>query len=238
MVTNYQPLVNAGNKNFLRLQLSANNIANSNSVGFKAERIYFYQEKPPAGALRSEPVYNSILKIDFSPGNITSTGNPLDLALDGKGYFSLKDGEGVSYTRKGNFTLDKAGRLVSMSGLPVLGEGGEIIVPSGKIQFKDGGELYVDGNMIARLQIMTFADEGQLRKKGDSLFVPARPDEAVRATEVSVKAGYLEMSNVKVIQEMVEIINEQHRLMDIYQRATHTVAELDKISTSRIGRLV
>lgn len=237
MVNEIYTLVEAGSRNLIKLDVAANNIANATTAGFKSDRVFFnLLTRDVSENSAVTPAFSSIVKIDFNPGNLQRTGNSLDLAIEGGGYFAVQDKETVYYTKKGNFTLDQAQRLVSMSGHPVLGEGGPITVPSGKVEINQEGEVFVDGNSIGRLRISSFAAESELKKVGDSLFLPPRADAAVKAENVIVRSGFLEMSNVRIIKEMTEMM-DQHRIMDIFQKAIHTISDLDKISTSRIGRM-
>lgn len=237
MIHDIYYLAHAGDRRLTRLDVTANNIANVSTTGYKTERIFF--RPVAAGASQSynfSPVYDELSRIDFRPGNLQRTGNNLDLALEGQGFFTVMEQEVRHYTRNGNFTLDQDRRLVTMSGQLVMGEGGPLVIPSGRLDINPQGEIAVDGSIVGRLQIVTFPDETVLRKVGTSLFVPREGDPAVPAENALVRSGYLEAANVEVIREMTEMIMQQ-RVSDIYLRAMQTIAELDRLATTRLGKM-
>ncbi len=237
-----------------RLETTANNLANINTAGFKRDQVAFQAYmlsaagtpvpvQPPftaAGATESFWVeYRS--HTDFSPGPQRRTGNPLDLSLNGKGFFNVQSPEGTLYTRRGNFTLDPEGMLVTQEGWPVMGDGGEIRVEGGgaermarEITVGEDGTVHVNGSAVGRLLISASDDPGGLTKIGGCYF-KAEGAEPVPLEDASVAQGYLEMANVEAVQMLTEMI-EIMRGYESYQRVIRTIDELNAKSIADVGR--
>lgn len=206
----------------LKQEVLANNLANLDTPGYKKDvfsvesskniSLYRFTNKEENPALLGEVSFSvqpgTTSYIDFSPGRIESTGNTLDLAIEGEGFFVVNvDGE-EAYTRAGNFTLDRNGRLVTISGYPVQGRNGEIIIsPIGEIQFDDRGRILLNGEIIDELQVVDFDDRSGLQKREGNLFV--RRDTTIQGVEAQnfrIRQGFLEKSNVDIIEAMVDMI--------------------------------
>jgi flagellar basal-body rod protein FlgG len=239
-----------------RLEVAANNLANINTAGFKRDEVSF-QAYMLSGTGEARPVappfssggeaasfwieYSSYT--DFTPGPLRLTGNRFDLAIDGGGFFSAQSPDGPVYTRRGNFSLNAEGTLVTQEGWPVLGEGGEIRVDGRgadrtALEFTVGedGTIRVNGADIGRLQLADFPDPAALVKIGDGYFKPASELTAADALEnPRVAQGFLEMSNVEAVRSMTEMI-EILRGYESYQRVIRSVDELDAKSINEIGR--
>ncbi len=143
--------------------------------------------------------------VDLSQGLLERTGNPLDIAIEGEGFFVVQTPGGKRYTRMGNFTRGSDGTLQTLDGYPVEGEGGVIRLTQGSVAVAPDGTVSVDGEEVGRIKIVTFDDPLSLRKVGRGLFALSagveRPSE--RAT---LMQGYLERSNVNPVEEMVSMI--------------------------------
>ena len=239
-----------------RLQIISNNLANVNTVGFKMEQGYFKQFDPNDPALstvqnaagtesQADLFWNNFnVYTDYSSGPLKMTGNDFDLALEGDGFFCIQTPDGVHYTRKGDFTLNADGILVTRNGYPVLGEGGEITVksnanPNQYAQFAvdEEGNVSVDGQQVDTLRIVKIADRSRLTKAGDTLFKPP----AAGATEVGaenfrVSQGYIELSNVEVVKMMTEMI-EVLRGYESYQKVIQAADESNARAINDVGKL-
>ncbi len=229
----------------LRLEVLANNVANIDTVGYKADRSVFEIPDAPDPPVFETPVdgiqslspyappFASV--IDFSQGAIRRTGNPLDVALNGSGFFCLQTPDGIQYTRQGSFGLNEQGVLVSPDGYPVLGEGGEITLDEGVVEIDAQGALRVAGDEIDRLRIADFKDPGSLIKAGNSRFVAL--DTAVEqepSPDTSLQQGYLEAANVNAVQAMTEMI-ETSRAFEAYQKVIQTADEATANSINDVG---
>jgi flagellar basal-body rod protein FlgG len=174
--------------------------------------------------------------IDFSQGAIQTTGNPLDVAINGDGFFSIQTPDGVQYTRQGSFTLNTEGVLVTQDGYPVMGEGGEIALEEGTVEIDMQGTLYVDGDEVGRLQITDFPNAGSLKKTGNGRFIPTDPALQGRQPEDTiVRQGHLESANVNPVSAMTEMI-ETSRAFEAYQKVIQSTDEATAKSINDVGR--
>ncbi len=238
-----------------RLEALSNNLANVNTAGFKQERPFFRVPKPDeakaGGAMgtppgRSEPEAALIrrramiafeTRSDFSQGQLRRTGNPFDLGIEGRGFFAVQTGQGVAYTRKGSFTLDANGTLVTGEGRPVLGQGGEIQITGGKMAVDTEGNVYDDGNLVDRIRIVDFADPQGLVRSGDTLFAARGAGTVAEPVEEArISQGYLELSNVDPMRTMTEII-EVVRGFESYQKVIQAVDQATGKTINEVGRL-
>lgn len=222
------------------LEVIANNLANVNTVGYKRNDLNFsgvFNPLPDA-----DGTYNSLnlddvsakFITDFSEGEIRQTENPLDLSLDGNGFFVIQQQNGLVYTRSGNFTIDNSGRLVTMDGFPVLGTNGVIQIQGGIPEIDSIGQITVNGNPIAKLRIASFQDPSQLTKAGYNTFIGNNQTELTGSAKV--RQGYLEMSNANAIHEMVKMI-ETMRIYESYQKTIQLFNETLEKSNSELGKV-
>jgi flagellar basal-body rod protein FlgF len=176
--------------------------------------------------------------IDFSQGQLTETGNPLDLSLNGEGFFVVKNAQGQElYTRAGNFTRDNSGYLATANGCHVQGNKGDILIPKGasKIQVSGSGDISVDGAVVDRLKIVRFA-HNSLERTGSSLY-SAHEVPIADSSKTTVQQGFLEQSNANVVTELVNSITGM-RAYETMQKSIQMQNEtLDK-SVNEVGRLV
>ncbi len=203
----------------------ANNLANLNTTGFKADRPVFetvYErqlyrvqgaQSQPIGALSAGAILRE-LYTDFRPGALITTGNPLDLAIDGAGFFAVQTPQGVRYTRNGAFQLNAQGVLTTREGYPVLGANNQPIqIPrTAAIQIGENGAILSNGAQVGQVLIV----QGNLAKDPDGYFVGA----AQPVANPRVAVGALEASNVNMVREMVSMI-ELIRAYETHQKAIH-----------------
>lgn len=224
-----------------RLDVISNNLANANTAGFKKDRIAFESllalsagEAPEkAGLVQANDIYFT----DYSAGPVKQTGNTLDLAIEGDGFFAVNTPQGPAYTRQGNFERNAAGRLVTTEGYEVVGSGGPITINGSRVEVSARGEVMVDGVQVATLQVVDFPKPYAFQKLGSSLFVPSDPGAAAQPVRtVSVKQGYLEESNVSVVQEMVQMI-EANRYFEACQRVVKSYDDAAGKAANDIGRV-
>jgi flagellar basal-body rod protein FlgF len=190
------------------MEVLANNIANASTPGFKGEQLMFveYLARTPKGDSVSY-VQDLALVRDFTEGNLTTTGNPLDVAIHGKGWFVVDTPDRQAYTRNGHFALNGRGQIVTSKGDPVVSAAGApITLPPGEtgIEISSDGTVSTPSGVKGQLRIVTFRDEKALTKTADSLFVTdAAPDVALKAEVVQ---GAIEGSNVEPIVEVSNMI--------------------------------
>jgi len=234
----------------MRLNLSANNLANVNTTGYKRDRVSFEDtfmryahddHIDPRGNLREPELFpraNVIAKprvaeqkIDFSQGALQLTGNPLDLSIQGPGFFKVSNGGSTYYTRNGAFHRSAQGLLVTDQDYPVLGGGGPIQIPDGRDISVDGqGSVYLDGAQVGQIDVVSVQNPDTLQKFGANLYT-AQPGATVQEglmdqTTTQVAQGYLEKPNVEVVEEMVNMIETQ-RTFEAYQKMITGSNELD-----------
>jgi len=191
------------------------NLANVNTVGYKrrcnafSKLLESVSMEPQSYAPGSIEVTTAL---DFSQGDIVRTGRALDLALYGKGFFVIETPNGPLYTRNGTFFTNSNGRIVDSQGRTVAGQGGALTIPANvaisQVVVSRDGTISAGGTTIGRLRIVDFKDnESKLVSVGQSCFQMPDPDvRAVAAENVVVKQGYQEASNVKMIEELVDMI--------------------------------
>ena len=232
----------------MRLEVLANNIANINTNGYKGEKTVFRVTETPISpnqaptADESQPLVPYAppfeARIDFSQGALRETGNPLDVAINGSGFFSIQTPDGIEYTRQGSFSLNEDGVLVTQDGYPVLGEGGEITLEAGRVEIDLEGAVYLDGDEVGRLQITDFNNLDTLKKVGNGRFV-ATDQTAVgeRPQDTTLSQKYIETANVNPIMAMTEMI-ETSRAFEAYQKVIQTADEATSTSINNVGKTI
>jgi flagellar basal-body rod protein FlgF len=190
------------------MEVLANNIANSATPGFKGEQLMFveYLAQTPNGDPMSY-VQDLALVRNYNEGEFVATGNTLDVAIHGKGWFVVDTPDKQAYTRNGHFALNGQGQIVTSQGHPVLSAAGTpITLDPGEtgVEISADGTVSTSTGVKGRFRIVTFRDETTLDKASNSLFVTdAVPDAAVNATVVQ---GMIEGSNVEPIVEVSNMI--------------------------------
>jgi flagellar basal-body rod protein FlgG len=201
----------------------ANRLANVGTVGYKAEGFTF------------DELLQARMRIDLSQGDTVTTGNPLDIAISGDGFFKVQTPQGDRYTRNGTFTLDKDSYLVTQDGHRVLGESGPILLDGRRITINNEGGIDVDGSQVGKLKIVTFATPEKLKKEGASFLSYTGNSADERAPDrVAVQQGALEQSNVSVVTEMKNMI-EATRNYESVQKIIQTYDEMDGKAVSEVG---
>jgi flagellar basal-body rod protein FlgF len=212
------------------LTMTANNIANANTAGFKGERLTFDTYLVGNGDSGTEYVVSKASFLDEKQGAITFTGNTLDVALQGKGWFSYRTTEGqVVYGRDGRFNVDPQGNLVTLNGDRVLDDGGgDITFPPDTANIatisRDGTISAEENGTIAKIGVFTLPDIQSFERIGAGRFIP--PKETRGKTEATIDPstqilqGAIEGSNVQPVLEMTRLIDMQrayersNKLMD------------------------
>jgi flagellar basal-body rod protein FlgF len=228
----------AGAEKIYQLDVVSNNLANTATPGFKVER---YCPGTTREDSNTKEVSNQDLAftiVDYSQGMMQKTDNALDVAIQGEGFFTIQTGQGTAYTRKGNFTINKNSQLITQTGELVLGDKGRPITVTGKnIDIDHVGNVTVDGTESGKLQIARFENPQVLTRTRDGLFRDPGAAGMKRMDNPEIKPRQLEMSNVNAIKEMVEMMDIQ-RSFESYQKVIQTIADLDKLAISRVGKLM
>ena len=239
----------SGNINAMkRLDIISNNLANANTPGFKRDRLAFETQLQvasesavnPSGGGSATPVFSGDRYFtDFAPGPLLQTGNTLDLAIEGDGFFAINTPNGPAYTRQGNFQMDVTGRIVTSDGYPVSPE---VVIPNNATQITVGNDgtvsAYLPGETapvtVGTLQVVDFPKPYSLQKMGSALFVPADPQSAPEpATNVTISQGAIEGANVSTISEMVMLIENSR----YFEACTKVVKSFDDMASKAANDL-
>lgn len=224
-----------------QLEVIANNMANLRTPGYKGETMMFEEYLMPGAEVSGlegadaqiSYVYDVGLARDFSTGNFERTDNPLDVAIEGKGWLVVESGDGERYTRDGGLKISAEGTLVTGRGQPVLGQGGpiqfspedhDIVIAS------DGTISTADGER-GRLRIVAFEREGSLVKEGDNLFSATEAPAA--AHDIRVIQGMIERSNVQPVRETARMIE----VTRAYASTAQLLEKMQDLRTDAIEQL-
>ncbi|MDH4467727.1 MAG: flagellar basal-body rod protein FlgF [Bacteriovoracaceae bacterium] len=247
-----------------KIEVLANNVANSNSVGFKRDDTAFKEhlteyENPSfdidiprkdfstadmhrTRELQQAKVQSAGSYSDFTQGEVIPTNGPMDFAINGEGFFVIETPQGVRYTRKGNFNINAEGTLVTDKGYSVLGNIPTPESPNTYLQLKGKGAVQVDGSgnisqdgkAAGKLAMVHFADLHALKKEASGLFTAPQDMAPVESTKSVCMQGHLEQSNVNPILEMTELI-KAHRQFESMQKA---IQAYDSIGNKSVNEIV
>jgi flagellar basal-body rod protein FlgG len=254
LYTAYHGMINEQN----RMDTMTNNLANASTVGFKKEGstsqafndILAYKLKDASvgiGNVERLGVNNPGVKIgenytDYREGSFRVTENTYDLALQGDGFFAVevtnRDGDtSTKYTRAGSFTLNEQGYVVTKEGDYLLDtQNNRIrINPNLDTQITRGGVIQQDGTQLAQIQVADFEDYDYLEKYGDTFYQPVEGAERIDGN-AQIRSGYLEMSNVNTVSEMVNLISIT-RAYEANQKVLQTYDGGLDIIANQIGKV-
>lgn len=240
-----------------RVDILANNMANAATTGYKKEgstseafkdlMAFKINDTSEPGVSKPLGGMNMGVKIgevytDYSQGSIHETGNTFDLALSNKGFFAVeftnKKGEtSVKYTRDGNFTLNLKGELVNKNGDYLLNKAGAHIVlnPTMDAEIDSYGNIYQNHQNMGRINVTDFADYNYLEKYGENYYT-ALEGSTEKEPNCEVISGYLEDSNVQVVQEMVDLINFT-RAYETNQKMIQAVDSTLERAVNNVGKV-
>lgn len=223
-----------------QMDVVANNMANVNTTGFKAETMLFGAYDGSKATAENMPWADQALAYTESwgtlhqlqQGGISQTGNPLDVALDGKGFLAVQTPNGERYTRDGALQINAQGFLVDTAGNQVLAEGGPIQFSPGEtdITIAKDGSISTSAGAKGRLKVVEFANPQQLTRQGNNLFAGTG---AQPATGTAVVQGAIERSNVSGVTEMAEMI----RVTRAYETLSKIMQHQSDLSQTAIDKL-
>jgi len=221
--------VQGGLRQERKLESVSNNLANAETIGFKKDTISF------------DAKFKAQVNKDFSQGSLQTTGNALDVALSGEGFFKIETPEGIRYTRNGNFSLDINGVLVDQNGNPVLGQGGAITIAGEEMEetlsINQIGEISLGGEVIDTLDIVTFDDKRKLDREAENLLSYKGPTtDEIQVEQTVVQHRALENSNIQVVDEMVRMI-DYNRMFETFTKSILTFDEVDNKAINDVGKL-
>ncbi len=224
-----------------QMDIIANNLANSETAGYKGEKPLFeeYLSKNaiitnvPGVSAKVSMVQDRGLLRDFSEGGMVATQNPFDVAINGKGWLVVDTPDGERYTRNGQLTRNDEGLLVNSSGYPVLSTAGTITIAADEVNvtISADGSVSTSAGEKGKLRIVNFDNENQLKKQGGTLFSSEEP--SIPAEKYRIVQGVVERSNVKPILELTEMIN----VMRSYISTSKLNEKLDELKRRGIEQL-
>lgn len=227
-----------------QMDVVANNIANLETPGYKGETLKFEEYIMPAaesdGITRPTEdvsyVIDASVVRNFVAGSIKPTGNPLDVAINGNGWFSIETPNGERYTRDGHFTLNEAGTLVTAEGNPVIGENGSFVFTPEEtgIAIANDGTVSSSAGTKGKLKIVGFENEALMVKEGSNLFSSQAAGQTIETPRVA--QGFIEGSNVTAVTEIARMIEVTRsyistakaleRLADLKSQAINDLADV------------
>jgi flagellar basal-body rod protein FlgF len=223
-----------------QMDVVANNVANINTTGFKAEQILFEEYTMPVAQDRTFKTLDQPLSYvqdwatihDLTAGGMLQTGNDLDVAINGEGFLAVQTPAGERWTRSGSLQINNAGTLVDSSGNPVLGEGGPIQFGPEEtgISIAADGAISSSAGAKGTLRIVEFANAQALVREGSNLFSGGTP---AGNTNSRVMQGFVERSNVSGVGEMAELI----RVTRAYESVASLTSKQDELRRTAIQRL-
>jgi flagellar basal-body rod protein FlgF len=240
------------------MEIISSNLANMNTHGFKADRLMFqsYLQKsaqPPLNPPTPNEIKqgyatignnDTVYKIgsqnytDFTQGSLLSTGNHLDVALDGSGFMAVQTPEGERYTRGGSLKLDQTGTLMTSEGYPVLDANGQHInvdtINKPITIMEDGSVNLQDVGPVGQLKIVDFPDKTQIEKTGQGLY-KAVDGAQMQPSDALAKQGYLEGSNINPVGEMTRMITGL-RAYESFQKVIQSHDEINQRLISDVAR--
>jgi flagellar basal-body rod protein FlgF/flagellar basal-body rod protein FlgG len=227
------------------LDTAASNLANAQTPGYRAEREYFRSVLLGADAADSQlgqTVNNFGLlggdRLNMGQGQLQTTGNPLDLAIEGQGFFQIQTSNGLRYTRDGTFHRAQSGQLVTAAGEPVLSTAGlPILIPPGVVSVGADGALSVEGGVVATLGIFTFPPGIQLIPEGANRYLPSAGADPLLSKDAAVHQGAVEAANQDVIQGSLDLIVMQRQAEMMQKALTIFHTEFNKIASEDLPRV-
>jgi flagellar basal-body rod protein FlgF len=226
------------------LDTIANNLANVSTAGFRASHNIFSSVLAttgnfPLSVLNQDANDYGVLsgaQLDTSQGSLVRTGNDLDLAMEGPGYFAVQTATGPVYTRGGNFRVSPQGQLTTGAGDPVMGENGPITIVGGPVSISADGTISANGAISGRLKLVEFEPTAEIQSAGGTYYT-APTGAAIGATKSQVRQGMLESSNVNPVTSVVELITAQREVEAMRRVLTMFSTEIDKTAAQDLPRV-
>jgi flagellar basal-body rod protein FlgF len=226
------------------LDTIANNLANASTTGFRASHNLFRSmlantDGAELSVVNQDANDYGVLAgtdLDTSQGALVQTGNDLDLAMEGPGYFEVQTPSGVEYTRGGSFRVSTAGQLVTAAGDPVLGDNGPISIVGQPVSISGDGTITINGAIAGHLKQVEFPAGTQIESVGKGYFT-APATAAVPATQSNVRQGNLESSNVNPLNSVIELINAQREFETMRQALSLFSTQMDKTAVTELPRI-
>ena len=227
------------------LDTAASNLANAQTPGYRAEREYFRSVllgPDAADSQLGETVNNYGLlggdRLSMAQGALQQTGNPLDLAIEGQGFFAIQTAAGVRYTRDGGFHRARDGQLVTEAGDAVLSAAGKpISLPPGEISVGADGSVSVAGGTVAAVGVFTFPAGTELSPQGANRYVAPSGAKPALAAAATVRQGELEGANEDAVQGSLDLIVMQRQAEMMQKALTIFHTDFNKFATEELPKV-
>jgi flagellar basal-body rod protein FlgF len=223
----------------------ANNLANVSTAGFRGNLGSFQSvmaaasQHAPGSVLNEATNSYGVLgatRLDPSEGSLTATGNPLDFAIQGPGYFAVQTPSGEKYTRNGAFRVSAQGQLVTQTGESVLGSSGPVQLVPGQTSVSKDGTISTNGTIVGKLKVVEFAAGTNVQSAGAGYY--SVPSNSVQtAKQSTVNQAMLESSNVNPVASVVELIEAQRSAETMRHALTMFDSDLDKTAAQDLPRV-
>jgi flagellar basal-body rod protein FlgG len=230
----------------MKLDVVAQNLANAKTIGYKSADVAFSSQllqNFPLATPSPDPITDALTPevvdaqqvVDWTTGPITTTGNPLDVAIEGEGFFVVNTPLGERYTRQGAFRLDREGYLTTFDGNRVQGSRGDIRVGEGRVSIAQDGSVAVDNKVQDQLKLVVFGNAATLVQTGGGMFSGSNPT-PLDPAEKRLVTGSLEEANVNAVSGLVALVDVT-RAYESYMRAIHRLDEVAKKAIDEVGRV-
>jgi flagellar basal-body rod protein FlgF/flagellar basal-body rod protein FlgG len=227
------------------LDTAAANLANAQTAGYRAEREYFrsvYLDNTSPPSQLGQALNNFGLlggdRLNLGQGPLEQTGNPLDLAIEGQGFFEVETANGRRFTRDGSFHRSQTGFLVTEQGEAVLSASGKpISVPPGEVSVGSDGVLSVAGGTVDTIGVFTFPTTVQLAPEGANRYVTPQDAVPMAARDASIHQGAIESANQDAIQGTMNLILMQRQAEMMQKAVTVFHTEFNKFASDDLARV-
>jgi flagellar basal-body rod protein FlgG len=221
------------------LRVISQNVANAQTPAYRRAVPLVYSNfevaaaSTTAGTMASAEPLRLETSVDLRPGTMQSTGEPLDLAVEGAAFFVVNTARGERLTRRGDFRLDAEGRIVTTAGETVLGTNGPIQLQGARPSIGADGTVRVGDAVIDRLRLVEVSNAAALQPEGNGLYAVAAGEEPLDSSAAQVRQGYLETSNVQSVDEMISLMETMRR----FEAAQHFIRGYDSMVDNAITTL-
>lgn len=216
-----------------RVEFAAENLTNATTTGYKAKRGFrTFLASDQIGQIDGA---SPAVSVDLSSGALHNTGNPLDLAISGQGFFAVRAPDGIYYTRCGQFVRDGEGHMVTADGMVLQSQSGDLSVGSADPKVLPDGMVTVNGVPAGRIAVTNFERQGDLKPVAGGLFAAAQAS-AGKPSDAEVRQGMLEASNVSTATEMISIMSGL-RSAEAGQRMVQVYDDLMSRAVSVFGQV-
>jgi flagellar basal-body rod protein FlgG len=251
MISGMFEAINGSLNEELQLSIITNNLANIGVAGFKKDRLSFANimraslmvgdsEVTGGNIIQDHQLYRRTVKLeaDMRQGTLKHTGNQLDFAISGEGFFKISTPHGIRYTRRGVFHLNEQGMIATSEDYLLLGNNGPISVPNGELVVDKNGGISVDGDRVDTVDLVAFDQPENLEKEGNSLFRLGKDPAEERAPneQAQVIQGYLEEANVLAAEELIWLLRTE-RSYEAHQKIIRALHDIDTKAINDAGRV-